>query len=543
MVRVVFFLVLIAAFALAGAWIADRPGEVAVNWLGWRIETSVLVALAAVAAITVATIMAWSLLRLLVRSPRVLSNALHARRRRKGYQAISRGLVAVGSGDARAARKFAGEAERLAAGEPLALLLRAQTAQLSGNRAAAEQAFRTMTEHDDTRLLGLRGLYVEAWRRDDRAGALSFAEAAVKSAPALQWAGEAVFEFRCADADWQGALAALEANKRSRLVDRNQYRRQRAVLLTARAQSLEAMEPDAAKALALEAAKLAPGLVPAVSLAARLAIEAGERRRAGQILERAWRLNPHPDLAEIYAHLRTGDTARDRLARVQHLARHHPNHREGALAVARAAITAQEFSVARTALGLVLDKPTQRVAMLMASLEEAEHGDAGRAREWMARAVRAARDPAWTADGFVSDRWMPVSPVTGRLDAFEWKVPLAELAHEGARVDSGVLDAAAPLLDASPTVAPPLVTQESAAPADPQAEPSEAAAPQVADQEPSVHAAPTAEPKAAPLSPRRPAPADAVIPLVHAPDDPGPETEPVAAEPAEQQRRFPSLFR
>ena len=138
---------------------------------------------------------------------------------------------------------------------------------------------------------------------------------------------------------------------------------------------------------------------------------------------------------------------------------------------------------------------------------------------------------------------MPVSPVTGRLDAFEWKVPLAELAHEGARVDSGVLDAAAPLLDASPTVAPPLVTQESAAPADPQAEPSEAAAPQVADQEPSVHAAPTAEPKAAPLSPRRPAPADAVIPLVHAPDDPGPETEPVAAEPAEQQRRFPSLFR
>ena len=111
MVRVVFFLVLIAAFALAGAWIADRPGEVAVNWLGWRIETSVLVALAAVAAIAVSTIMAWSLLRLLMRSPRVLSNALHARRRRKGYQAISRGLVAVGSGDARAARKFAGEAE------------------------------------------------------------------------------------------------------------------------------------------------------------------------------------------------------------------------------------------------------------------------------------------------------------------------------------------------------------------------------------------------------------------------------------------------
>jgi HemY protein len=541
MIRVVFFLVLIAALALAGAWIADRPGQVAVDWLGWRIETSVLVALAAVAALAVLIIMALSLLRLLVRSPRVLSNAFHARRRRKGYQAISRGLVAVGSGDARAARKFAGEAERLAAGEPLALLLRAQTAQLSGDRAAAEQAFRTMAEHDDTRLLGLRGLYVEAWRRDDRASARGFAEAAVKAAPALQWAGEAVFEFRCAEADWQGALTALEANKRSRLVDNVQYRRQRAVLLTARAQSLEAMEPDAAKALALEAAKLAPDLVPAASLAARLAIEAGERRRAAQILERAWRLNPHPDLAEIYAHLRTGDTARDRLSRVQHLARHHPNHREGALAIARTAIAAQEFRVARAALNSSLEQPTQRVAMLMASLEEAEHGDAGRSREWMARAVRATRDPAWTADGFVSDRWMPVSPVTGRLDAFEWKVPLAELAHEGVAVDGMVVgDAPAPLLDAPSTIAPSTMEQESAAPAEPPAEHIEPPAPALGDQNAGPQSAP--EPKTVASPTRTAAVPEAVIPLVHAPDDPGPD-EPVPAEPAEQQRRFPSLFR
>jgi HemY protein len=62
----------------------------------------------------------------------------------------------------------------------------------------------------------------------------------------------------------------------------------------------------------------------------------------------------------------------------------------------------------------------------MAELEQFE-GDEGRAREWMARALRAARDPAWTADGFVSDRWLPVSPVTGRLDAFQWKVPVSEL--------------------------------------------------------------------------------------------------------------------
>ena len=68
----------------------------------------------------------------------------------------------------------------------------------------------------------------------------------------------------------------------------------------------------------------------------------------------------------------------------------------------------------------------------MAEIEQRESGDEGRAREWMARALHAPRDPAWTADGFVSDRWMPVSPVSGRLDAFQWKVPLAELGDAAA---------------------------------------------------------------------------------------------------------------
>ena len=63
----------------------------------------------------------------------------------------------------------------------------------------------------------------------------------------------------------------------------------------------------------------------------------------------------------------------------------------------------------------------------MAEIEEAEHGRGGRVREWLARAVRAPRDPAWTADGLVSDDWLPVSPVTGRIDAFEWKMPVERL--------------------------------------------------------------------------------------------------------------------
>ena len=40
----------------------------------------------------------------------------------------------------------------------------------------------------------------------------------------------------------------------------------------------------------------------------------------------------------------------------------------------------------------------------MARIEGEQNGDTGRVREWLARAANAPRDPAWTADGVVSDR-------------------------------------------------------------------------------------------------------------------------------------------
>jgi HemY protein len=277
------------------------------------------------------------------------------------------------------------------------------------------------------------------------------------------------------------------------------------VLLTARALAAEATDRQAARMLALEAVKLAPTLIPAAALAGRLLGEAGDLRRAARVIEAAWQANPHPDLAETYAHLRPGDSARDRLKRTEALARLSPGTVEGALAVAQAALDAREFSIAQTALAPLRIAPTQRVAMLIAKLAEME-GDEGRAREWTTRALHAARDPAWTADGLVSDRWMPVSPVTGRLDAFEWKEPLAEIASEAAAVIesheevSDVPAAAEPAAD--------LLRPEPPAPPGPQ------------------HTEPPAALGAnGPIKPAGVAP-NRVIPLLHAPDDPGPEAEP-----------------
>jgi HemY protein len=531
MIRIVLFLFLVGILALGIAWLADRPGEVTVLWGGWRIETSVMVAAFAIALLTALLVFLWSALRAAVRAPDLFALFLHNRRGAKGYLAISRGLIAIGSGDAHAARKHAQDARRLAPGEPLALLLSAQTAQLSGDRKGAERAFAEMARRTDTKLLGLRGLFVEAQRRDDMAAARAYAEEAAKISPSPGWAGQAVLEFRCAAGDWTGALAALDKNMRSGLLDRPAYRRQRAVLLTARALSIEEADRETATNLVQEALKLEPTLVPAAALAGRLLAEAGSLRKAGRILEKAWKANPHPELADAYTHLRFGDSARDRLTRAEALAQKAQGHPEGALAVARAALDAREFERARAALAPLLTHPTRRVTLLMAEIEEVEHGDDGRAREWMARAVHAARDPAWTADGLVSERWLPVSPVSGRLDAFEWKVPLAELA--------------APEVEATGQALAPRAVIEAAPPKLAVAEPRERKADTVPPEGAPVPAAP-ARTASAVKRPRRPK-AEAVIPLVHVPDDPGPEAgpeqEPVPEQNADNWNKLGRIFK
>lgn len=496
MIRLVFFLIVVGAISLGAAWFANRPGDVVITWQGLRIETSLLVLAAAILALMALLGLLWSLARTALRSPTIVANRLRERRGARAFEAISNGLVAIGAGDIAAARRLAAEVNRLAPAEPLALLLSAQSAQLSGDRDGAERAFRAMANRADTKALGLHGLYIEAQRRDDPASAQAYAEEAARTAPALSWAGRAVLEFRCAAGDWAGALALLERRKSG--LDNASYRRQRAVLLTARAIATEDSDRDSAKAFALEAAKLAPTLVPAVALAGRMLAEGGELRKASRMIAKAWNVRPHPDLAQTYAELRFGDAARDRLARVETLAKRAPGNVESALATARAALDAREFGKARAALAPHLSAPTRRVALMMAALERAERADEGRAREWMARALNAAPDPQWTADGYVSDRWLPVSPISGRLDAFEWRVPL-----------TGAVNT--PLIEPGPSAVAPLEALAEQAPQAEQTPPAAAEAPAEASSlAPSVHDRP-------------PPQAPAVIPLVHAPDDPGTE--------------------
>ncbi len=429
MVRLIFWFAVLAGVTYGVTWLADSPGQVAVTIAGtvYAVSLGIGALGLGIAFIVVWTI--WGIFKWIIGRPSAFGGFFSRRREKKGRLALSTGLLAIGAGDDETARKAAVMAGRLLPDDPLAQLLSAQSAQQQGDSARVKQVYREMANAPDTKLLGLRGLFNEARREKNIDAAREIANQALAENAGASWASNAMLVSYAADKDWPAVLLLLDNQLKAKIIDKETAQRKKAVVLTAQALEVEDADADAALDLATKAHKLDPSLVPAAVVAGRTNSSVGSLRKASRILETTWSLSPHPDIAEVYAHARPGDSAKDRQLRVKALLRMHHGGKEGAIATSVAAIAAQDWKTARETLNpLVNDQPSVRICTLMAEIETGEFGDKGRAREWLARAVHAPRDPAWTAQGFVSPQWLPVSPITGELGVFKWKVPVQGLA-------------------------------------------------------------------------------------------------------------------
>src|SRR5262245_60418120 len=217
MIRLAAYLLGILVLTWGLSLLAGRSGTVTIEWMGYIAEISVFSAIVLLALLSSLMLLVWSVLRRLIRSPAAVAGYLHRRRRERGLDALSHGIVAVGAGDRALAQQYAAQARKALPHEPLTHLLRAQSAQLSGDRATARRIFEAMLAAPDTEQLGLRGLFLEAEREGEREAARQFAQRALRLNPKLGWPVEALFRLQCRAADWAGALHTLAIAERQHL--------------------------------------------------------------------------------------------------------------------------------------------------------------------------------------------------------------------------------------------------------------------------------------------------------------------------------------
>ena len=411
MFRLVIIAGIIIALAGGAAWLADHPGSLIIEWdaLGqsWELRTTFALAVILLFVLGVILLLVHRFVLSVGRAPRWFSESFAARRRRKGLNAAARGLVAAAEGDTREAERHSRVASDLLENDALVHLLGAQTAQLKGDQRGAQGHFEAMLDDEETQVLGLRGLLSQARLRGDDAAALKYASKAFERKPKLDWAYRALLDLQCDKGDWAGALLTLDKARKAGAAESESVKRQKAVLLSAKAYAaLSAGNDQEAESDALKAHRLMPSFAPASTLGASLLTKRGQSWKASGLVEEAWRASPHPALVEAYIALKPEESARERAKRLSGLAEMRNDHMESQLLLARQAINTRRWEDAREILTPLSETmATPRVCALMAELEQGESANVGAARQWLARAVAAPSEPDWVRSSFdFSDR-------------------------------------------------------------------------------------------------------------------------------------------
>lgn len=456
--KVVLFVVLIAVLALGAGLLSETGQALQIIVAGWEftigpVQAVVLsVVLFLVVWLTLKTLgLLGATFRFLNGDETAISRYFDRNRERKGYKALSEGMMALASGEPRLALTRAQNAERLLGKPELTTLLVAQAAEASGDHKRATEAYKTLLKDDATRFVGVRGLLQQKLAEGDREVALKLAEKAFELRPKHAETQDILLKLQSDAGDWSGARATLGAKLKTGALPKDVYRRRDAVLALQQARTVfdDAASIEAREA-AIEANRLSPDLIPAAAMAARGYIARGDRKSATRVLKKAWDVLPHPDLASAFAEIEPDETPQDRLKRFRTLTNARPEADESKMLLAELLLATEDFPGARRALDDVATRaPTQRSLAIMAAIARGEGAEDSIVRDLVTRAIAAPRGPQWVCDKCqaIHDGWQPVCDNCGSFDTLSWKTPPATST-------SAALAELLPLMDARPEPEP-----------------------------------------------------------------------------------------
>ncbi|WP_137700910.1 heme biosynthesis protein HemY [Marimonas lutisalis] len=434
LIKIVLFVVLVAAATLGAGYLLEMEGGVRIAFGGQEYTLTPLKTVIAMILLVIAVWLFLKLFSLLIAvlkflngDETALSRWFDRNRERKGYNALSEGMLALASGEGRLALAKASKAEKYLRKPELTSLLTAQAAELAGDTKKAEQVYKRLLEHDSTRFVGVRGILKQKLAEGKTDTALKLAKTAFALKPSHAETQDVLLQLQAETADWKGARETLDAKLRHGTLPRDVHKRREAVLALQEAKDVIAEGATIeAREAAIEANRLSPDLVPAAVMAARTYIEQGKPRYAARVIKKAWEAAPHPDLAAAFAEIAPDETPAQRLKRFRQLTKIHPDHRETRLLLSELNIAAEDFPQAKRELGDLIEKdPDARVFTIMAAIERGEGASDAVVKGWLARALSAPRGPQWVCDKchHIHAEWGPVCANCGALDTLSWTAP------------------------------------------------------------------------------------------------------------------------
>lgn len=433
-IKIVVFIALVAAVTFGASFLLELDGGVRIVMAGLEINLTPIKAVIALVLLVLAIWLLMKLAGMLVAVLRfingddtALSRYFDRSRQEKGYRALSEGMLALASGEGDLAMARAAKAEKYLRKPALTNLITAQAAEMSGDRRKAEEVYKRLLTNEKTRFVGVRGILRQKLAEGDTETALKLAQTAFALKPRHPDVQDTLLQLQAQKGDWKGARATLGAKLRYGALPRDVHKRRDAVLALSEARDvLDEGKTIEAREAAIEANRLSPDLVPAAVLAARGYLDQGNKRNALRVLNKAWLVQPHPDLAAAFAAIEPDETPAARLKRFAKLLKVHPDHRETRLLEAELNLAAEDFPAARRALGTLAEvDPDTRALTIMAAIERGEGAPDAVVKGWLARALGAPRGPQWVCDKcqHIHAEWAPACESCQSFDTLSWRAP------------------------------------------------------------------------------------------------------------------------
>ena len=434
LVKILAFVAFVTAATFGATMLLDMEGSATIDIGGSAATFSVIEMVLALIVLVALVWLMFKLIGLVIATFKFLngdetaiSRYFSRNRERKGYEALSEGMMALASGEARLAMAKATRAEKFLERPELTNLLTAQAAELVGDRKTAEETYRKLLEDDKTRFVGVRGIMKQKLEDGDTGTALVLAEKAFAIKPKHVETQDTLLRLQAEKSDWKGARETLTAKLKTGQLPRNVHKRRDAVLALSEAkgifddgQTLEAQEA------AIEANRQSPDLIPAAVMATETYVDKGNARAATRVVKKAWEVAPHPDLAAAFAAIVPDEDPAARIKRFRTLTKLHPDHPETKMLIAELNIAAEDFPEARRAITeLVAEHPTARSLTIMAAIERGEGSAHAVVRGWLAKALTAPRGPQWICDNcqHIHPVWAPVCSNCSGFDTLSWREP------------------------------------------------------------------------------------------------------------------------
>lgn len=426
MLRLLLFIVVLLIAGIALSSIADMPGIVAIEWMGWYVETSIFALMVVIGALFIALFALFRLLDTILGFPRRFRRTRKLENYERGLSVLTEALAAMAVSDLATAKKLNRRAEKLLASPPVTHLLAAQLARLEGDSEETTAHLKPLLKHKETRFLAVRGLLEQARKSGEVDKAIAYAEEAGHIRPDSSFAAIALIDLYTRQKRWQQVQGIIRRAKKHHALTSEEAKRYLALVDYQHGLMLyENEDYEVALRYAKSAHKSLPGMVPASLLLARCYSKLGQKRPIPQVLGRTWKIAAHPSLALLLKKLLMDETPAKRLKRIESLASYNPDDIESLIAIAEAALDDGQFDKARNHLKIALSKQeTPRLCKLMSRLEETERKDKEKAEEWMQRAVKANLGPSWTCDNCkgIVEKWTVHCPECDGFDTIHWQV-------------------------------------------------------------------------------------------------------------------------